>query len=49
MNSCRYVGDLLRKSLDNARTTDDIKGALNFAFESFDDLNIPVELQWRCI
>lgn len=40
---------MFRKSLKSARTSADIKGALNFYFEACDDLKIPIEAQWYCI
>lgn len=49
MSSYGYVNDMLRKSLKRARTSDDIKGTLNFYFEACDDLKIPIETQWCCI
>lgn len=49
MSSYGYVSDMLRKSLKSARTSDNIKYALNFYFEACDDLKIPIETQWYCI
>lgn len=49
MISYGYVGDMLRKSLKRAKTSSDIKDALNFYFDACDDLKIPIETQWYCI
>lgn len=49
MSCYGYVTDMFRKSLKSARTSADIKGALNFYFEACDDLKIPIEKQWHCI
>lgn len=49
MSSYGYVSDMFRKSLKSARTSADIKEALNFYFEACDDLKIPIETQWYCI
>lgn len=49
MSCYGYVSDMLRKSLKRARTSDDIKSALNFYFDACDDLKIPIETQWYCI
>lgn len=49
MISCGYVGDMLRKSVKRSETAEDIKGAVNLAFELFDDLKVPIEQQWRCV
>lgn len=49
MSCYGYVTDMFRKSLKSARTSADIKAALNFYFEACDDLKIPIETQWYCI
>ena len=49
MSCYGYVTDMFRKSLKSARTSADIKGALNFYFKACDDLKVPIELQWRSI
>jgi hypothetical protein len=49
MSCYGYVTDMFRKSLKSARTSADIKVALNFYFEACDDLKIPIETQWYCI
>lgn len=45
MSCYGYVTDMFKKSLKSARTSADIKGALNFYFEACDDLKIPIETQ----
>lgn len=49
MSCYGYVTDMFRKLLKSARTSADIKVALNFYFEACDDLKIPIETQWYCI
>lgn len=49
MISYGYVGDMFKKSLKRAKTSADIKSALNFYFDACDDLKIPIETQWYCI
>lgn len=44
-----YVLDMTRKALKSAETIDDIKGVLNFLFESLDNWDVPIETQWRYI
>ena len=44
-----YVLNMTEKALKSAETIDDINGALNFAFESFDSWDVPIETQWRYI
>lgn len=49
MSCYGYVIDIFRKAVKYSNSSNDIKGALNFFFESCDDLNIPIETQWRCV
>lgn len=49
MSCYGYVSDMFRKAVKYSDTIDDIKGALNFFFESCDDLNVPIETQWMCV
>lgn len=46
---CSYVSDMFRKAVRCSDTVDDIKGALNLYFESCEDLNVPIESQWRYV
>lgn len=48
MSCYGYVSDMFRKAVKYSDTIDDIKGALNFFFESCEDLNVPIETQWHC-
>lgn len=48
MSCYGYVSDMFRKAVKYSDTIDDIKCALNFFFESCEDLNVPIETQWRC-
>lgn len=43
------VTGMTRRNIKNSDTIDDIKSALNFYFKACDDLNIPIERQWRYI
>lgn len=49
MSCYGYVNDMFGKAVKYSDTIEDIKGALNFFFESCDDLNVSIETQWRCV
>lgn len=49
MSCYGYVSDMFRKAVKYSDTIEDIKGALNFFFESCEDLNVPIETQWHCV
>lgn len=49
MSCYGYASDTFRKAVKYSDTIEDIKGALNFFFESCEDLNVPIENQWRCV
>lgn len=49
MSCYGYVSDMFRKAIKYSDTIEDIKGALNLFFESCEDLNVPIESQWRYV
>lgn len=49
MSCSGYVTDMFREAVKCSDTIEDIKGALNLFFESCDDLNVPIESQWRYV
>lgn len=49
MSCYGYVSNMFRKAVKRSNSSDDIKRALNFFFESCEDLGVPIETQWRCV
>lgn len=49
MSCYGFVSDMFRKAVKHSNSSNDIKGALNLFFESCDDLDVPIETQWRCV
>ena len=48
MSCYGYVSDMFRKAIKCSDSIDDIKGSIKFLFESCENLNVPIETQWRC-